>query len=86
MSRDLGSAAPTFGDEADIRPSDVRDDHPLQVRWEAVMTDQEIGRLAAEMIAGTLMALQKQAEVNSLSYLATLLGRAPKEALEQSRA
>ena len=49
------------------------------------MTDQEIRRLAAEMIAGTLRALIKQAEVNELTYLATLLNRALEEAQEQSR-
>ena len=49
------------------------------------MTEDEIRRLAAEMIAGTLKALVKQAEVNNLPYLATLLTRALEEAQDQSK-
>jgi hypothetical protein len=41
------------------------------------MTEEEIRRLAAEMIANGLKALIKQAEVNELRYLATLLTREP---------
>jgi hypothetical protein len=69
-----------------LRPSSPVDHNSLfRSEWETTMTDEEIKRLAAEMIAGTLRALIKQAEVNELAYLATLLGRALEEAQEQAR-
>jgi hypothetical protein len=42
-------------------------------------------QVAAEMIAAALERLKSQAEVNDLSYLATLLGRALEEAREQQK-
>ena len=49
------------------------------------MVDAAQRQVAAEMIAAALERLKSQAEVNGLSYLATLLGRALEEAREQQK-
>ena len=49
------------------------------------MDEAEVRRLTAEMIANSLRALVKQAEVNDLTHLMILIQRALDEAEHQSR-